>query len=451
MALDLTQIRTIAILMLENRSFDHLFSHLSLAGHPVDGLKGTINADGRVMNDAYANGFEGRAYYPFRMADGKLPADPPHGRDEVQTQFAVNPVTGRLTMRGFVKAYYTPGMPNRTQTPEVMGFLAAEDAPISSFLAREYGVCDRWFAPIPANTHPNRMFALSGYTKIDRIAKIPIIPGQTTMLDWLSARNVRWRVYRNGLSFFMLMPQYLDNVALGDGFRSVSHLEEDILNEPDATYPEVMLIEPAYFDSPVDLEDAPNDNHPPLPLAPGEAYLKRIYDALTANPQRWASTLFIVTYDEHGGFYDHVPPPLVPAPVPVGASYQQPFKSTGVRVPAMAISPFVPRGSVCSQTLDHTSILQLLAERFDAGGGGYSPEGNARRSAGIQSASVVLGDQARPDVPPTPAAPAVPGGLVKSVRPATTPLQVAFADAAKKLAANPASAATHPGLREWNS
>ena len=95
------------------------------------------------------------------------------------------------------------------------------------------------------------------------------ITAQATFLDWLTDRGIRWRVYRNGLSFFTLMPQYLDEIATGNGFRSVSKLADDWRTEADATFPQVVVIEPSYIDSPVDLEEPPNDNHPELPIAPG--------------------------------------------------------------------------------------------------------------------------------------------------------------------------------------
>src|SRR5438046_10341390 len=102
MAFDLTQIRTIVILTFENRSFDHLFTHLKLAGHPIDALgeAGKLGADGRIVDDRYANGFEGLAYYPFQMADGLLTRDLPHERDTTQVQLGRSPITQRVTMRG---------------------------------------------------------------------------------------------------------------------------------------------------------------------------------------------------------------------------------------------------------------------------------------------------------------------------------------------------------------
>jgi phospholipase C len=454
MGVDLSQVETIVVLMFENRSFDHLLGHLSLAGDPVDGLRGQVDDKGRLVNDSYSNGFEGLSYYPFRMSDGAFPADLPHGRDDIETtQLALSPINGKFTMKGFVKAYYSAGNPNRTRSPEPMGFLGPEDAPISNFLAREFAVCDRWFSCIPADTHANRLFSISGFTKADRIARpIATVPNQRTFLDWLTDRGIRWRVYRNGLSFFTLMPQYLDEIASGQGFRSVSHFAGDWQNEARTTFPQVVVIEPSYLDSPVDLEEPPNDNHPPLPIAPGEDYLRRIYTALTANKDRWAKTVFIVTYDEHGGFYDHVPPPKISSSIPPGATYTVPFRSTGVRIPALVVSPFVQRGTVFSETLDNTSFLQLLADRFAPETEGFSPEVNARRSAGIGSVSRALNaTPARTDIPTPPPSPPVPAGLVNPVRPPTTALKQAFVDAAKRLDAHPAAVDTHPGLKEWNS
>jgi phospholipase C len=422
-----------------------------------------VDDKGRVMNDAYANGFEGLAYYPFRMRDGRLPSDPPHGRAHSELQIGRSAVTGRPTMRDYVKVYYSEGNPNRTGFPEPLGFLGAADVPVTSFLARQYGVCDRWFACVPGDTHVNRLMALSGFSGTDGIkpgSKLPLLPNQRTFLDWLDERHVRWRVYRNGLSFLTLMPRYLDDIAAGRSFRSVSTLAGDVLHEAADTFPQVIIVEPSYLDSPVDLEDPPNDNHPPVPMAPGEAYLKRIYEALSANPARWARTLFIVTHDEAGGFYDHVRPLPIRTTAPAGAQYRA-FENTGARVPALVISPLVAPGTVVKAALDHTSVLQLLAEKFDPQAAGYSPEVNQRRSAGIGSLSAALSlDVPRADVPACPAAPTAVAAYagpasaavtrsLQSSRPPQTPLQQGFAHAAEKLRAQAGALATFPALARW--
>jgi phospholipase C len=451
---DLQQVQTIVFLMMENRSFDHALGHLSLEGTSqgngppvaqVEGLQGEIAPDGRLLNDAYANDFAGLAYYPFQMKDGPLPFDLPHDRDSIALQLARSPIDDRPTMSGFVGAYYRQRAQIRTRSPEPMGFLPASETPVSSFLARQYAVCDHWFASLPTDTHPNRLMALSGYSRIEKTGSFPL-PDHRLLLDWLSERGIRWRVYRNGLSFFALLPRWLDDLALGRNFRSVRSLERDVLAEPDSTFPQVIIVEPSYLDSPVHLGDAPNDNHPPLGIAPGEAYLWRIYMALMANPRRWSRTVFVALHDEHGGFYDHVPPLPIANPAPAGESYPD-FASTGVRVPALLISPFVSPGTVYSEPLDHTSILQFLAERFEPGGSGYSEDVNRRRAQGIRSVSGALDRvTARTDLPVPPVV-RVPGPPdFRAFTPPETKGQMAFMQAAYELRERPGAMQTHPEL-----
>jgi phospholipase C len=160
----------------------------------------------------------------------------------------------------------------------------------------------------------------------------------------------------------------------------------------------VIFIEPQYTDAPVK-QMSPNDDHPPTSISKGQELLLDIYNALTANPDRWSRTVLIVTYDEHGGFFDHVSPIAVPHH-PAGARYVK-FSTTGVRVPAFVVSPLVKRGGVFSKPLDHTSILRLIGERFGSGAG-YSSDVDQR--AGIGSLGEVLQSEARIDIPAPPPA-----------------------------------------------
>jgi phospholipase C len=134
----------------------------------------------------------------------------------------------------------------------------------------------------------------------------------------------------------------------------------------------VVFIEPKYTDDPIG-SGAANDDHPPTALAPGEDFLRRIYRTLISNPKRWKNTMMIVTYDEHGGFYDHVPP----LKIKDTAGGKQ-FNTTGVRVPGFVVSPHVTPGKPFKGKLDHTSILQLLADRFTPGKA-YSAEVASRQ------------------------------------------------------------------------
>ena len=443
---DLSLVDTIVVVMLENRSFDHILGHLSYHqyanGTQIEGLKAPL----RKLE--YENVEGGEAYYPFPMRDGQLSCDLPHSRSQMKTTLALSPATGKFSMTGFVEAYFAHSGTNRTTTPDPMGFLTPEDLPITDFLAKNYTVCDHWFAPLPTSTQPNRLMALSGSTRVDETKGI-FPPQDELVIEWLNKRGVRWRVYHSGISFFALLGR-LD--IFTSRFRSIDRLAPDVDHELPGDFPSVILIEPAYGDAPHIGGSLPNDNHPPLPVAPGEALLLQIYEALTCNPERWARTVLIVTYDEHGGFFDHVPPPPVrfdPAP---DAKFTEPFLSTGLRVPSLVVSPLVSRMSVFDQLLDHTSILQLLAERFAPTEGGYSEQVENRRRQGVGSVSQVL-DLAAPrtDIPKAPAASLRAEVALGGPMPAATEMQLAFESAAKRMVQDfpKETAQKYPAVSHW--
>ena len=164
---------------------------------------------------------------------------------------------------------------------------------------------------------------------------------------------------------------------------------------------QVVFIEPTYTDTHIGV---PSDDHPPTSITRGQEVFRKVYRALTSNPAKWSKTMLVVTYDEHGGFFDHVSPLRIPTSPPPGASYR-PFKSTGVRVPAMVVSPFVSAGRVFKQPLDHTSILRLLGEKF--GDGSYSDVVDRRQAGPVPLSSVAdVLDLAAPrqDIPSPPLA-----------------------------------------------
>jgi phospholipase C len=442
---DLSAIRTIVLVMLENRSFDHILGHLSLPGlgngTTVDGLKAPLE------QEAYENLFEGESYYPFRLKDQSLSSDLPHERRQVLAQLALSPVTQQYTMTGFAAAYFEATPTNRTSTPDPLGFLGPDDVPTTRFFADNFLVCDRWFAPLPTSTQPNRIMALCGSTRTDQ-AKGLFPPTDTILLEWLSARNIRWRVYHSGISFFALLGRL---EIFGPSFRGIDRLAPDVANEGEGDFPQVIIIEPSYADAPHLAGDVPNDNHPPLPVYPGEALLLRIYEALTCNPDRWASTLLVVTYDEHGGFFDHVLPEPVPYRPASNALFTDPFTTTGVRVPSLIVSPFVDPGTIHSGVLDHTSLLQLLAERFTPGRG-HSPAVDQRKTFGVGSVSDALHrDSPRTEIPRPPAPrlqtmlELAPPRLVQS------PMQVAFANAAVRMVRDHPreTAQKYPAISHW--
>jgi phospholipase C len=441
-----SSIKTVVVVLLENRSFDHMLGHLSLTqfGGRAD-IDGVPSLQGSFGNPSSSNVI----INPFLGNDGPLPTDLPHERPYVAQQLAYSSVAGKFTMTGFVKAYEAfTGASGATQ-PSPMMLLTPKDLPVSSFFAKQYLVCNRWFASLPASTQPNRLMAMSGYTMIDT-TKSGLLPHQDLVFDWLDARSIRWRVYSAGLSFFTLMDSQWGRL-LGPNFRRLSALSHDIQNEPDSTWPQVIFIEPDYEDTPVHLSGHACDNHPPLAVAFGESFLRQVYQTLTSTQARWRNMVAIVTYDEHGGFFDHVAPLSVPAPVPSGASYATAFESTGVRVPAFVLSPFVGPSSTSDVALDHTSILQLFAELFGKGNEAYSPAADARRKAGIGSVSQVLVNTARSDVPAEPAQAIMATAMLQTTVEPTTDAQKAFATAIEGMATKYGAEAIRgiPEIAHW--
>ncbi len=443
--IDLTIVDTIVVVMMENRSFDHMLGHLSYGeyanGTPVEGLRDPLT------QQAYENLYEGSPYYPFVMQDGPLPGDPPHERTSVQTQLTYSAVTGTYSMSGFVEAYYQSTPVNRTQTPEPMGFFPPSAVPILSFFANNFAVCDHWFAPLPTGTHPNRLMALTGASLVDD-TRDHLLPAGPTMLDWAMRHGVRWRVYHAGLSFFILLGRF--DQVLGPNFRAFEYLARDVAHEASDVLPQIILIEPSYADAPHLGSNHPNDDHPPLAVGFGEQFLRQIYEALTCNPDRWAKTVLIVTYDEHGGFFDHVPPLSVPY-APPDAAYP-PFTTTGVRVPALVVSPLVAERHVYSGPLDHTSVLQCLAERFSPHEEGYSTDVNQRRALGIASVSEVLNlSNPRTVIPAMPRESIQSMALLGQILPEKTPNQRAFENAALTMINRypHETAQKHPELWHW--
>jgi phospholipase C len=271
--------------------------------------------------------------------------------------------------------------------------------PVTSFLAQEFCVCDRWFCSIPTSTTPNKTVAISGGTPIHDTKTRLIRNVENLIFDWLNANGIRWRVYHDGLSFFALYPAAWDEV-LGRNFRDFEFLGHDFLLEPEHEFPSIVFVEPSYESVPHVFPDQPNDNHAPLPVGFGEEFLRRTYAAMRINPARWARTVLVITYDEHGGFWDHVPPPRIPLTTTGPDPFH--FESLGPRVPAIVVSPLVERGSVCSVTLDHTSLLQFCAEVFTPGRP-YSATVAARTASGIGSVSACMTrDAPRADRPAPP-------------------------------------------------
>ncbi len=428
----LTDIKTIVIVMMENRSFDHMLGYLSLAPFNRPDVEGQSLAPGRLAKAENSDG--PNRVLPFHSQDPySLPHlfDPPHGRNDIKTH--LGPLdAGKYAMSGFVKALPTKVTTDPEVRKLVMAYFGAEEVPTSHFFAKEFTICDNWFCSLPAGTQPNRLMAMSGFSNIDENA-VPL-PNQALVYDWLKARGVTWRVYHEGIPFFTMMPKWvLPILEPGGNFRDFKEFEADIRDTPPDDLPQVIFIEPVYGDSP-HLGRA-TDDHAPSGVSDGQEFLMQVYNAVRT-PGFWETSLTIVMYDEHGGFFDHVSPPLIPTKPPAGITYDN-FESLGVRTPAFIISPFVKPGFVAKNLFDHTSVLKLLGERFRDNS--YSDIVDSRpvasASAALDFTNPIIDAPAAPNLqayfskkPPTPTGATIPPG--------DTELQKAFLDAVDKMKQN---------------
>ena len=386
-------IDTIVVVMMENRSFDHLLgflSHEAFDARPdVNGLHQHSSSFAWDNADAAGN-----LYGPTATPDGYLPCDLPHSRAQIAAELNGG------AMNGFVQSYFDSQKIDGTAVP--MRFCRPQDVPISAALARGYTVCDRWHAALPSDTQPNRLMAICGTTLIDSTSsvKVPshLLPDQPTLFDWLTSKGKPFEIYVDALqiadvgapSNLLLMKSQWGHVV--ERGRPLDQLAAKWQSAAPA--PNVMYCEPFYNDFATAFGTHGNCNHPPLPVAYGEDFLRRVYQALTSNPAKWARTMLVVCYDEHGGFFDHVRPPAMHYAAPAGNIWVEPgnpFETLGVRIPGIVVSPLVESGSVFKGLLDHTSILQLIVDRFGTASDlGFFGDAQARKDKQVASLSSVL-------------------------------------------------------------
>ena len=378
--MSLQNIKTVVLMMYENRSFDNMLGHLSFEGlqPQADGLVSPPN------QSKYANFYKGGSYYPFqRPVDEQLSFDLPHEYNEVATQ--LSPGLGGLSMAGFVEAYATATGTEPNEFCDPMCFFSSKQVPITSFLAQTFTTCDRWFCPLPTSTQPNRTVAFCGHSAIYD-TKTQDIPNDGDIFKWMKDHGISYKVYHDGLTFFLLYLGLWPTIFTSGNWAPYEQLAVDLKN---GTQPQVIIVEPSFQDAPHIGPDHPNDNHPPLAVGWGEDLLRRTYQALSTSAA-WDNSLMVVYYDEHGGFYDHVAPPAFDQ----GATGNViapgvPYNTLGPRVPAMLISPWVAPRTVVHNQYDHTSVLQLLAEMHTPGVP-YSDNVRLRAAQGIQSLSTAL-------------------------------------------------------------
>lgn len=352
--------QSIVVVMMENRSYDHMLGDLRYRRprptNPYDGP--ALNAE-----NASAAGFL-HGVPLVRTRDIHLgtaiPVSPRHAFDPVQFQIGDGTEAGRSSgdMLGFARDLY-----HRSDSPQLaLTVYGEEELPVHYKLADEFLTCDRWFAAHPGPTWPNRFATVMGtIPDLDNFEiddpRIGYLKNRT-IFDALSDAGLDWRVFESDLSLIRTFDRFRLNdrnvVPLNDGNDGL----EATLRRLGAL-PRVMFIEPNFTDIPP-LKTA-DDDHPPADLAHGQAFLSRVCDLLW-DTGRFDEVLLVITYDEHGGFYDHVAPPGTPKGEPGPYSPLIPGGPTwlGVRVPTFVVSPYASAGAISRTIFDHTSILKTI-------------------------------------------------------------------------------------------
>lgn len=344
----------VVVFMQENRSFDHYFWKLKdHGGHP----------DVEVAPSTFTNpGVDGKPVAPFRD-NLYCFVDTAHGWNAVHLEYD----DGK--MDGFVKAndgsdpQPAHGDPSMASGVRAMAYYEPEDLPFMYWAADNFAIGDHYHCSVLGPTWPNRMYLYAATSFGKTSNKIPDPPRDTLVLfDELQMRRVSWKVYKtNTPASAMFTLQYLKYQDFH--FFDIAQFYEDAKN---GTLPQVSFIDGKVGNGGFDVDE--DDEHPPAIMQLGQATQARVAKALIDSPL-WTSSALFVTYDEHGGLWDHVPPPPACAPdsiQPELAPGDAPgkFDRLGIRVPFVVISPFAKKSFVGHHVYDHTSIVRFIEARF---------------------------------------------------------------------------------------
>jgi len=324
------------LMMQENRSFDNYFGRLPASGHRgVDGLPADAsNPDG-----------SGGRVSSFH-ADRYCTADTDHSWTGSHNEFDQGRNDGFVTQ-------------NNPDGERAMGYYDQTDLTLYYALADSFAIGDRYFCSVLGPTFPNRSYLLAA-TSFGHIRNDLGGFGNRSIFDTLDAHSVAWKVYFNDLPYAALLVGVNRNLVTFANFLS---------DAAAGTLPQV-----SFVDAAMGLAGRPElDEHPPANIQQGEQFAAQVVEALLNSPN-WPRTALFITYDEHGGFYDHVPPPSACAPDDIApmldptdpsSDFPASFDRYGFRVPLLVVSPYARPGFVSHTIYDHTSILRFIETRFD--------------------------------------------------------------------------------------
>jgi phospholipase C len=363
----LRDIKHVVLLMQENRSFDHYFGTMPGVIGFSDPNALTLPSGRSVFHQPsphHPDGYLLPFHLDSRTTSAQRIPSTGHGWEVLHRAWNGGAMDSWLTAH-----YRLDGA--RENVPLSMGYYEAEDIPFHRALAEAFTICDRYHASMLGSTAPNRLYWETGTIDPHGMASGPILSNEVTSRTWrtyaeeLTDAGVSWRCYHvpdgmtSSLKYFKSYHDAPETSPLRRNARmtTLDQFEQDVRND---RLPTVSWLYP-----PVWQNEHPAQSMP----AAGARFIASKIDAIAANPEVWAKTVFILAYDENDGLFDHVPPPTPPA----GTDDEFPTKRSptgiepngwpigaGFRVPCIIVSPWTAGGWVCSQPFDHTSNLQFL-------------------------------------------------------------------------------------------
>jgi phospholipase C len=414
----MAQIKHLVVVMMENRSFDNLLGFLFAKQNnippiniPAPPAGGQNSYDGlsdpnptspfwNPSNPEYfTNGAPPVKVFATQGTAGTNPMhvpdhDPREEFDNITFQILGPQNWTGPKMTGFLVDYLTtdPGHPQNAN--QLMECYSPDQVSVISQLARNYAVCDRWFCSTPNQTLPNRAFVHAG-TSMGRANNRPdALYDARTIFEALQDTAHTWTVYNDTILMSLARLQFprLWDPLLQVHFRAIGELEEDAAA---GTLPEYSFVEPSF-------QILPNDGHPPHDVGLGEQFLLRVWKAVSTGT-KWNNTLLLITYDEHGGCYDHVEPPTAKPPDAASNPGEEGFcfDRYGVRVPTVLVSPYIEAGTVFRSPsdvpYDHTSILATLRDWLQIPEEQMPPSKRVKEAPTF--ANVLTRSTARTDIP----------------------------------------------------
>lgn len=381
------RIRHVFVLMLENRSFDHMLGFADLRG--TDAITGLPTSANGLVGNPHSNldpatNVAVPAAPPADFALSAADKDPSHEFDDALKQLcgqnASYPPSRQyppISNSGFVANLRSHGS---ASPGKAMSMYSPEQVPVITALAREFAVCDGWFSSLPGPTWPNRFFvhAASSAGLDDSPSGFDVLTSTLidgyrfdngTIYDRLEDKCLNWLVFEGDETPQVFALSNMTFNALQGRFRDFEDFRDSV---NDRNFPaSYTFIEPNYGNilpwTPEDFTCG-NSQHPLDDITRGERLIKDVYEAVRNSPH-WNDSLIVVTYDEHGGFYDHAAPGPTVHP---GDSITDndnnhnnfAFDQLGVRVPTVVISPYIPRGIIDHTVYDHSSVIKTVARLF---------------------------------------------------------------------------------------